>query len=152
MDAGRPGDEGKVGEREVDAQGVKRRRIHEPPPELTNEELRRRTRLVPANLPTLLRLPSGMLKQVTLEAGKTVSIGKFGSFLADEIIGRQFGPTYEIKADGKVETMNQDVAEALSAKSAVAAVLTQQRRVRRRTRTSMMTATHRRSRTRRSGR
>ncbi|KAL4399141.1 tRNA (adenine(58)-N(1))-methyltransferase non-catalytic subunit Trm6 [Malassezia pachydermatis] len=83
------------------------------PPVLDNVKLRARTTFVPAGLQAFLRLPSGMVKQVTLERGKTVSIGKFGSFQADEIIGRPFGPTYEIKQDGSLEVMNQDVAEAL---------------------------------------
>lgn len=60
-----------------------------------------------------LRLPSGMMKLVTLEKGKTVSIGKFGNFDANSIIGKPFGPTYEIRPDGTLEIMHQAVAEAL---------------------------------------
>lgn len=82
------------------------------PPPLSSEDLRKRTRIVPANQPVLLRLPSGMTKQVVLEPGKTVSIGKFGSFPADAIIGAQFGPTYEIKADGHVAVMQKEAVEA----------------------------------------
>ncbi|WFC94819.1 tRNA (adenine(58)-N(1))-methyltransferase non-catalytic subunit trm6 [Malassezia brasiliensis] len=55
-----------------------------------------------------------MTKQVVLEPGKTVSIGKFGSFAADDVIGRPYGPTYEIQADGQLVIMHQDVAEALT--------------------------------------
>lgn len=91
---------------------VKRQRF-EAPPVPDNEQLRRRVAYVPANEPVLLRLPSGMTKQVVLTPGKSVSIGKFGTFPADQIIGRAFGPTYEIKADGSLEVMHQDVAEAL---------------------------------------
>ncbi|WFD33169.1 tRNA (adenine(58)-N(1))-methyltransferase non-catalytic subunit trm6 [Malassezia sp. CBS 17886] len=54
-----------------------------------------------------------MMKQVVLEPGGMISIGKFGTFRADDIIGRPFGPTYEIRADGSLEIMNQAVAEAL---------------------------------------
>lgn len=78
-----------------------------------NERLRRRVAYVPANQPVLLRLPSSMTKQVVLEPGKMVSIGKFGSFPADQVIGRPYGPTYEIKDDGNLEIMHKDVAEAL---------------------------------------
>ncbi|WFD43589.1 tRNA (adenine(58)-N(1))-methyltransferase non-catalytic subunit trm6 [Malassezia psittaci] len=80
---------------------------------LDNAHLRHRVMFVPANQPVLLRLPSGMTKQVVLESGKLVSIGKFGSFHADEVVGKPFGPTYEIKSDGHLEIMQQDVAEAL---------------------------------------
>lgn len=91
---------------------AKRQKIGQPSA-LDNEELRRRVLYVPANQPVLLRLPSSMTKQVVLEPGKTVSIGKFGSFPADQVIGRPFGPTYEILPDGTLEIMHQDVAEAL---------------------------------------
>ena len=85
----------------------------EKPTPLANAELRSRTRFVPARQQTLLRLPSGVMKQVTLEPGKMISIGKFGTFKADEIIGRPFGLTYEILADGSLKIMQQAVAEAL---------------------------------------
>lgn len=87
---------------------------HGPATAPDNEYLRRRVLYVSANQPALLRLPSGMTKQVVLEPGKTVSIGKFGSFAADDVIGRPYGPTYEIQADGQLQIMHQDVAEALS--------------------------------------
>ncbi|KAI3624991.1 hypothetical protein CBS9595_000352 [Malassezia furfur] len=87
---------------------------HGPATAPDNEYLRRRVLYVSANQPALLRLPSGMTKQVVLEPGKTVSIGKFGSFAADDVIGRPYGPTYEIQADGQLQIMHQDVAEALT--------------------------------------
>lgn len=99
---------------------------HGPATAPDNEHLRRRVLYVSANQPALLRLPSGMTKQVVLEPGKTVSIGKFGSFAADDVIGRPYGPTYEIQADGHLEIMHQDVAEALSTSPS----LTPQRRTR----------------------
>ncbi|WFD28446.1 tRNA (adenine(58)-N(1))-methyltransferase non-catalytic subunit trm6 [Malassezia nana] len=90
----------------------KKSRYEKPAPP-TNAALRSRTMFVPARQQTLLRLPSGIMKQVTLEPGKMISLGKFGTFQADEIIGRPFGLTYEIQADGSLQIMHQAVAEAL---------------------------------------
>ena len=120
------------------------------PPILENQRLRARTQFVPSNQPTLLRLPSGMLKMVTLERGNTVSIGKFGSFPADQIIGKPFGPTYEIKEDSTLEVMNQAVAEALGTCIRVRNLL--QWKARQQTKTSMTTASRRRCRTKTSRR
>lgn len=58
--------------------------------------LRRRLTHIPARQPVLLRLPSGKLKSVELHPGKVVSLGKFGSFRAEDIIGLPYGLTYEI--------------------------------------------------------
>ncbi|KIY50409.1 Gcd10p-domain-containing protein [Fistulina hepatica ATCC 64428] len=44
----------------------------------------------------LLRLPNDEVRAVKVEAESTVSIGRFGSFLADELIGQPYGLTYEI--------------------------------------------------------
>ncbi|KAE8215776.1 hypothetical protein CF327_g1021 [Tilletia walkeri] len=52
--------------------------------------------MIPANLPIVLRLPSTKHKPVTLTPGRTVSLGKFGAFRADDLIGMPFGQTYEI--------------------------------------------------------
>ncbi|OKL59888.1 tRNA (adenine(58)-N(1))-methyltransferase non-catalytic subunit trm6 [Talaromyces atroroseus] len=43
-----------------------------------------------------LRLPSGMYKLVAITPNTSVSLGKFGSFQANQIIGRPFHVTYEI--------------------------------------------------------
>ncbi|CAD6960870.1 unnamed protein product [Tilletia controversa] len=51
---------------------------------------------IPAHLPIVLRLPSTKHKPVALIPGKTVSLGKFGAFRADDLIGMPFGQTYEI--------------------------------------------------------
>ena len=99
-------------ERHDDEQARKRPRYAAPfvP---TNAQLRERTTILLPGMNVYLRLPSGMMKLVTLEKGSTISIGKFGSFEADHIIGKPFGPTYEIKPDGSLDIMHQAVAEAL---------------------------------------
>ncbi|KAK0565018.1 tRNA (adenine(58)-N(1))-methyltransferase non-catalytic subunit trm6 [Tilletia horrida] len=63
-----------------------------PPPETVHAHLN----IIPANLPIVLRLPSTKHKPVTLVPGRTVSLGKFGAFRADDLIGMPFGHTYEI--------------------------------------------------------
>ncbi|KAL0951615.1 hypothetical protein HGRIS_008296 [Hohenbuehelia grisea] len=44
----------------------------------------------------LLRLPNGDVKSVKITKDSTVSLGKFGTFLANELIGQTFGVSYEI--------------------------------------------------------
>ncbi|KAG0261549.1 tRNA (adenine(58)-N(1))-methyltransferase non-catalytic subunit trm6 [Actinomortierella ambigua] len=44
----------------------------------------------------LIRMPSDNVKCIGLKAGSTVSLGKFGQFRANDIIGRAWGNTYEI--------------------------------------------------------
>ncbi|KAK0544492.1 tRNA (adenine(58)-N(1))-methyltransferase non-catalytic subunit trm6 [Tilletia horrida] len=55
-----------------------------------------RLETIPAHLPIILRLPSTKHKALNLVPGKTVSLGKFGAFQADDLIGMPFGHTYEI--------------------------------------------------------
>lgn len=117
----------------------KKSRWEKPAPP-TNAALRSRTMFVPARQQTLLRLPSGIMKQVTLEPGKMISLGKFGTFQADEIIGRPFGLTYEIQADGSLQIMQQAVAEALGTQMSSSLQL----RVRPRMKTSLMMVSRRR--------
>ena len=93
---------------------VKRQRTEEPAQTISAAELRARTAVVPSGKPVFLRLPSGILKLVTLEPDTEVSIGKFGTFRANDIIGRPFGPTYEVLPDGKIAIMSQEVAEVLA--------------------------------------
>ncbi|KAK0662706.1 tRNA (adenine(58)-N(1))-methyltransferase non-catalytic subunit trm6 [Lasiodiplodia hormozganensis] len=54
----------------------------------------------------VLRLPSGLLKVLEIVPNTTVSIGKFGSFPANQLLGRPFNVTYEIldREDGKDQT------------------------------------------------
>ncbi|KAK7534286.1 Gcd10p family-domain-containing protein [Phyllosticta citribraziliensis] len=51
----------------------------------------------------VLRLPSGLLKVVEIAPNLTISIGKFGSFPANQLLGRPYNLTYEIldREDGK---------------------------------------------------
>ncbi|KAF8481320.1 Gcd10p-domain-containing protein, partial [Russula ochroleuca] len=44
----------------------------------------------------LLRLPTGDIKSCKLEADSMVNLGKFGSFLADELVSQPYGLTYEV--------------------------------------------------------
>ncbi|KAH9849238.1 Gcd10p-domain-containing protein [Lenzites betulinus] len=44
----------------------------------------------------LIKIPSGDIRSIKLEKDATVSLGKFGSFHANELIGQPFGLTYEI--------------------------------------------------------
>ncbi|KAI0652487.1 Gcd10p-domain-containing protein [Trametes meyenii] len=44
----------------------------------------------------LIKIPSGDIRSIKLEKDATVNLGKFGSFYANELIGRPFGLTYEI--------------------------------------------------------
>jgi tRNA (adenine-N(1)-)-methyltransferase non-catalytic subunit len=71
---------------------------------LSSASIRRRMMFVPARQPVLVRLPNDRLKSIELHPGKSVSLGKYGSFLADDIIGLPYGLTYEImkpKLDGE---------------------------------------------------
>ncbi|KAJ8104298.1 Gcd10p family-domain-containing protein [Lipomyces tetrasporus] len=52
-----------------------------------------------------IRLPSATLRITKLVPNSTVYLGKFGSFFADDIIGRPYGYTYEIKDDKHVDTL-----------------------------------------------
>ncbi|PWN33042.1 Gcd10p-domain-containing protein, partial [Meira miltonrushii] len=65
--------------------------------------IRRRMTHIPARKPVLLRLANGKLKSVELNPGKNVSLGKFGTFKADDIIGLPFGLTFEITMPNKGE-------------------------------------------------
>ncbi|OMP89331.1 tRNA (adenine(58)-N(1))-methyltransferase non-catalytic subunit trm6 [Diplodia seriata] len=63
------------------------------------------TRIRPHSF-VVLRLPSGLLKVLEIVPNTTVSIGKFGTFPANHLLGRPFNVTYEIldREDGKDET------------------------------------------------
>ncbi|QDS70171.1 hypothetical protein FKW77_006169 [Venturia effusa] len=72
----------------------------------------------------VLRLPSGILKPIEIQPNTTISIGKFGSFPSNLLIGRPYHFTYEILEcqDGKKSSRLRVVpaaelhAEALSEK------------------------------------
>ncbi|KAF2142798.1 uncharacterized protein K452DRAFT_202030, partial [Aplosporella prunicola CBS 121167] len=54
----------------------------------------------------VLRLPSGLLKVLEIVPNTTVSIGKFGTFPANQLLGRPYNLTFEIldKEDGLADT------------------------------------------------
>ncbi|KAK9447701.1 Gcd10p family-domain-containing protein [Limtongia smithiae] len=56
-----------------------------------------------ANSNVLIRLPSSTLRMIKLAPNTTIHLGKFGSFFANDIIGKPYGYTYEIKEDKHVE-------------------------------------------------
>ncbi|KAK9460659.1 Gcd10p family-domain-containing protein [Lipomyces oligophaga] len=58
-----------------------------------------------ANSFVLIRLPSSTLRVVKMVPNTTIHLGKFGSFFADEIIGKLYGYTYEIRDDKHVDTI-----------------------------------------------
>ncbi|KAI9595402.1 adenine(58)-N(1)-methyltransferase non-catalytic subunit TRM6 [Syncephalis fuscata] len=56
---------------------------------------------------TFIRMPSGNTKVLRLQRGHTVSLGKFGSFLADDIIGKPFGLSYEVIGKRQLRVIHQ---------------------------------------------
>ncbi|KAJ2867224.1 tRNA (adenine(58)-N(1))-methyltransferase non-catalytic subunit trm6 [Coemansia erecta] len=66
----------------------------------------------------VIRMPSTNAKIVCIKAGSTVSLGKFGSFKADALIGNTFGHTFEIGKGGTIKPHKQsgfddaDITEA----------------------------------------
>ncbi|PVV05146.1 hypothetical protein BB560_000342 [Smittium megazygosporum] len=52
----------------------------------------------------LARLPSGKTKIIRAEKNSTISLGKFGSFNSDKLIGKPFGYWYEILKSGELES------------------------------------------------
>ncbi|BFZ61276.1 tRNA (adenine(58)-N(1))-methyltransferase non-catalytic subunit trm6 [Saitoella coloradoensis] len=60
------------------------------------EETTEENPVVKANQQLLLLLPSKNVKVVTVTPKTTISLGKFGSFKSDDIIGSPYGLTYEI--------------------------------------------------------
>ncbi|KAJ1819022.1 tRNA (adenine(58)-N(1))-methyltransferase non-catalytic subunit trm6 [Coemansia sp. S610] len=66
----------------------------------------------------IIRMPSLNAKIVSLNPSKMVSLGKFGSFNASELIGKPFGHTYEIEKGGTIVPHttagfdNADITEA----------------------------------------
>ncbi|KAJ2721720.1 tRNA (adenine(58)-N(1))-methyltransferase non-catalytic subunit trm6 [Coemansia sp. Benny D115] len=66
----------------------------------------------------IIRMPSDNSKTVCIKANTTISLGKFGSFKANELIGTTFGHTYEITKGGSIQPHKQsgfddaDITEA----------------------------------------
>ncbi|KAK7203420.1 Gcd10p family-domain-containing protein [Myxozyma melibiosi] len=61
--------------------------------------------IIQPNHYVLIRLPSLTLRVVQLVPHTTINAGKFGSFYADDIIGKPFGYTYEIRDDKHVDVI-----------------------------------------------
>ncbi|KAH9947122.1 Gcd10p-domain-containing protein [Amylocystis lapponica] len=55
-----------------------------------------RDEIIQAGNTVLLKLPSSEIRTLKLEKDSTVSLGKFGSFYANELIGQPYGLTYDI--------------------------------------------------------
>lgn len=62
----------------------------------------------------ILRLPSGAFKLITINPNASVcSLGKFGSFNANDLIGHAYGYTYEIQADRALRILTTDTLRKL---------------------------------------
>ncbi|KAK9239497.1 Gcd10p family-domain-containing protein [Lipomyces kononenkoae] len=61
--------------------------------------------VIEPNAYVFIRLPSATLRITKLVPHSTIHLGKFGSFYADDIIGKSYGYTYEIKDDKHVDTI-----------------------------------------------
>ncbi|KAJ2338000.1 tRNA (adenine(58)-N(1))-methyltransferase non-catalytic subunit trm6, partial [Coemansia sp. RSA 2618] len=55
----------------------------------------------------IIRMPSTNAKIVCIKPDTTISLGKFGSFMANELIGKTFGHTYEIEKGGTIKPHHQ---------------------------------------------
>ncbi|KAJ1720485.1 tRNA (adenine(58)-N(1))-methyltransferase non-catalytic subunit trm6 [Coemansia erecta] len=55
----------------------------------------------------IIRMPSSNTKIVCIRADTTVSLGKFGSFNANALIGHTFGHTFEIVQNGQIQPHHQ---------------------------------------------
>ncbi|KAJ2514856.1 tRNA (adenine(58)-N(1))-methyltransferase non-catalytic subunit trm6 [Coemansia sp. RSA 2049] len=82
------------------------------------EPMQLEPRLINGGEYVVIRMPSTNSKIVCLKAGSTVSLGKFGSFKADSLIGNTFGHTFEIEKGGTIKPHKQagfdnaDITEA----------------------------------------
>lgn len=73
-------------------------------PRLTSEQLRKRLHYIASGSTVILKMPSGRTKAAEIMPGKQVSLGKFGSFKADDLIGMPYGFTYEIQPNAAAPT------------------------------------------------
>ncbi|GAA6051958.1 hypothetical protein JCM3770_002984 [Rhodotorula araucariae] len=67
--------------------------------------------LIRAGDNVLLKLPSGVLKPVKLNPAAKVSLGKYGTFIAKELVGRPYGHTYEVADDGSLARVKATLNE-----------------------------------------
>lgn len=75
---------------------------------LTSEQLRKRLHYIASGSTVILKMPSGRTKAAEIQPGKQVSLGKFGSFKADDLIGMPYGFTYEIQPDTSATPAAED--------------------------------------------
>lgn len=62
--------------------------------------------LIAAHHTIILRLPSGAFKLITVNPKASVcSLGKFGSFNANDLVGHPYGRTYEIQTDKSLKVL-----------------------------------------------
>lgn len=62
----------------------------------------------------ILRLPSSAFKLITINPkATTCSIGKFGSFNANDLVGHAYGYTYEIQADKSLKILTAESLEKI---------------------------------------
>ncbi|GAA5855973.1 hypothetical protein JCM8547_000436 [Rhodosporidiobolus lusitaniae] len=59
----------------------------------------------------LLKLPSGILRPVKINATGKISLGKLGNFKAEELVGKPYGHTYEVVEGGKLITVQATLNE-----------------------------------------
>ena len=82
------------------------------PQRLTSEQLRKRLHYINSGSTVILKLPSARTKAAEIVPGKQVSLGKFGSFKADDLIGMPYGFTYEIQPPDAAATSSQNADAA----------------------------------------
>ncbi|CAG8497223.1 5795_t:CDS:10 [Ambispora leptoticha] len=70
-----------------------------------NSEQDEEDELIRENEYVFIQMPSGNIKVVKLQKDTTVSLGKFGTFHSNDIIGRHFGHSYEIYEGDKVKVI-----------------------------------------------
>ena len=70
------------------------------------------TTIISPNQHALIRLPSEGLKIIDLKPGGIISLGKFGTFAVDGILGYPFGQTFEILEELKVKPIKSMTMQA----------------------------------------
>lgn len=68
--------------------------------------------MISPNQHVLLRLPSEGLKIVQLKSSGSVSLGKFGSFNMQHVLGYPFGQTFEVLGENKVRPIKSMTVQA----------------------------------------
>lgn len=79
-----------------------------------NAHLLRRNSTIQHGHTVLFKLPNGEVRSIKVEKDSTLSLGRVGSFFANELIGQPYGLSYEIhdrKLKGLPPLAMQDIAE-----------------------------------------